>query len=238
MMEIVIYITCGFIFGFAFYLLSKKKDSGDPSVLSTQLSELSRRFTVLEEAAKNMGNMQSSIDTTFKSFQNMLDDKQERGAFSEVELEKLLRDRLPSNYLKFQETLSNGKRVDCLIDFGDINSRIGIDSKFVLDNFKSLQLSETKEDIKKYKEYENISEIILFDSKGYEKSISFDHNLLDEVEDPIEKMIAGNIKIEDVTNFKNKHYILDVSGSLESSKGVKDINKIDKFLNTVHNINS
>jgi phosphoribosylanthranilate isomerase len=97
---------------------------------------------------------------------------------------------------------------------------------------------ENKEDIKKYKEYENISEIILFDSKGYEKSMSFDHNLLDEVEDHTEKMIAGNIKIEDVTNFKNKHYILDVSGSLESSKGVKDINKIDKFLNTVHNISS
>ncbi len=97
---------------------------------------------------------------------------------------------------------------------------------------------ENKEDVKKYKDYKNISEIILFDSKGYEKSIGFDHNLLDEVEDPIEKMIAGNIKIEDVTNFKNKHYILDVSGSLENSKGVKDINKIDKFLNTVHNINS
>jgi phosphoribosylanthranilate isomerase len=97
---------------------------------------------------------------------------------------------------------------------------------------------ENKEDVRKYKDYENISEIILFDSKGYEKSISFDHNLLDEVEDHIEKMIAGNIKIEDVTNFKNKHYILDISGNLESSKGVKDINKIDKFLNTVHNINS
>ena len=97
---------------------------------------------------------------------------------------------------------------------------------------------ENKEDVRKYKDYENISEIILFDSKGYEKSMSFDHNLLNEVEDPIEKMIAGNIKIEDVTNFKNKHYILDVSGSLESSKGVKDINKIDKFLNTVHNINT
>ena len=97
---------------------------------------------------------------------------------------------------------------------------------------------ENKEDVKKYKDYKDISEIILFDSKGYEKSMSFDHNLLDEVEDHTEKMIAGNIKIEDVTNFKNKHYILDVSGSLESSKGVKDINKIDKFLNTVHNINS
>ena len=97
---------------------------------------------------------------------------------------------------------------------------------------------ENKEDVKKYKNYENVSEIILFDSKGYEKSMSFDHNLLDEVEDHIEKMIAGNIKIEDVTDFKNKHYILDVSGNLESSKGIKDINKIDKFLNTVHNINS
>ena len=97
---------------------------------------------------------------------------------------------------------------------------------------------ENKEDVKKYKVYETISEIILFDSKGYEKSMSFDHDLLNEVDDSIEKMIAGNIKIEDVTNFKNKHYVLDVSGSLESSKGVKDINKIDKFLNTVHNINS
>ena len=97
---------------------------------------------------------------------------------------------------------------------------------------------KNKEDVRKYKDYENISEIILFDSKGYEKSISFDHNLLNEVEDHIEKMIAGNIKIEDVTDFKNKHYILDISGNLESSKGVKDINKIDKFLNTVHNINS
>ena len=151
MLEIIIYITCGVIVGLSFFLVFKKKDSGDSSVLSTQLSELSRRFTVLEEAAKNMGNMQSSIDTTFKSFQNMLDDKQERGAFSEVELAKLLRDRLPSNYLKFQKTLSNGKRVDCLIDFGDTNSRIGIDSKFILDNFKSLQLSESKEEIKKYK---------------------------------------------------------------------------------------
>ena len=153
MMEIIIYITCGAILAFILYsFLSKKKDKEeDASVLSAQLSELSRRFTVLEEAAKQMGSMQTSIDTTFKNFQNMLDDKQERGAFSEVELEKLLRDRLPANYLKFQETLSNGKRVDCLIDFGDANSRLGIDSKFVLDNFKVFKSSESEEEIKKYK---------------------------------------------------------------------------------------
>ena len=153
MMEIIIYITCGAILAFILYsFLNKKKDKEeDASVLSTQLSELSRRFTVLEEAAKQMGSMQTSIDATFKNFQNMLDDKQERGAFSEVELEKLLRDRLPANYLKFQETLSNGKRVDCLIDFGDANSRLGIDSKFVLDNFKVFKSSESEEEIKKYK---------------------------------------------------------------------------------------
>ena len=152
-MEIIIYITCGAILAFILYSFLNKKENKeeDASVLSTQLSELSRRFTVLEEAAKQMGSMQTSIDATFKNFQNMLDDKQERGAFSEVELEKLLRDRLPSNYLKFQETLSNGKRVDCLIDFGDANSRLGIDSKFVLDNFKVFKSSESEEEIKKYK---------------------------------------------------------------------------------------
>ena len=48
-------------------------------------------------------------------------------------------------------------------------------------------------------------------------------------------MIAGNIKIEDIPNFNNAPYIIDVSGALENEKGVKDINKIDKFLNSVHN---
>ena len=69
MMEIVLYITCGAVVGFILFSVLKKKDGGEvSSVLSSQLSELSRRFTVLEEAAKNMGTMQSSIDTTFKSF--------------------------------------------------------------------------------------------------------------------------------------------------------------------------
>ena len=90
---------------------------------------------------------------------------------------------------------------------------------------------ENKEDIKKYKEYENISEIILFDSKGYEKSMSFDHNLLDEVEDHIEKMIAGNIQIDDIPSFKNKDYIIDLSKAVEDENGKKDTNKINKLLN-------
>jgi len=93
-----------------------------------------------------------------------------------------------------------------------------------------------KDDVDRYKEYEAISEIILFDGKGYEKSIGFNHELLQSVPSNISKMIAGNIKIEDISNFKNsKDYILDLSGALEKEKGVKDINKIDKLLNSVHN---
>ena len=94
---------------------------------------------------------------------------------------------------------------------------------------------ENKKDVEKYKDYQNNSEIINFDSKGYEQSIEFDHALLKDIPNSINKMIAGNIKIEDVPNFKNSFYIIDVSSALESEKGEKDINKIDKFLNTVHN---
>jgi len=97
---------------------------------------------------------------------------------------------------------------------------------------------ENKEDVEKYKNYKDLSDIILFDGKGYDQSIGFDHNLLNEVPDNINKMIAGDIKTKDLIKFKDKQYIIDISGHLESEKSVKDINKIDKFLNTVHNINS
>jgi DNA recombination protein RmuC len=153
MNEILLVTTCVIVIAFIGYLLatSKKNNSSGNEVLSTQLSNLMERFVKLEEAAKNMNTMQSSIDSTFKNFQGMLNDRQERGAFSEVELEKLLKDRLPKQYLKFQETLSNNKRVDCLIDFGDANSRICIDSKFVLENFKNYVAAENDEEIKKFK---------------------------------------------------------------------------------------
>ena len=94
---------------------------------------------------------------------------------------------------------------------------------------------ENKKDVEKYKGYQNDSEIINFDSKGYEQSIGFDHELLKDTPNSINKMIAGNIKIEDIPNFKNTSYIIDISSDLENEKGVKDINKIDKFLNSVHN---
>ena len=95
---------------------------------------------------------------------------------------------------------------------------------------------ETKTDIDKYKELLPFSEIILFDSKGYEKSIGFDHSMLENIPDNFKKMIAGNIQIEDIFNYKNKKYIIDVSGSLEDTSGRKNIDKIDKFLSEINKV--
>ena len=99
----------------------------------------------------------------------------------------------------------------------------------------ALTINERK-DVKKYKDYLNISEIILFDGKGYEKSIGFDHNLLNNLPSSLRKMIAGNLKIEDVYKFKNTDFIIDISGSLENNEGKKDIKKIDNLLNLVKEI--
>ena len=89
---------------------------------------------------------------------------------------------------------------------------------------------QTIDDVKKYKMYESISDIILFDGIGYERSLGFDHNLLKIVPKSISKMIAGNIKIENIPKLENIEYFVDVSGSLEDKNGKKDLQKIDYFL--------
>ena len=92
------------------------------------------------------------------------------------------------------------------------------------------------EDVKKYKDYTNISEIILFDSKGYEKSLSFNHKLLKIVPKKIKKMLAGNIQYNDkLDKYSKMSDIIDISGSLET-KGEKDISKINIFLREINKI--
>ncbi len=93
-----------------------------------------------------------------------------------------------------------------------------------------------KDDVIKYKDYADISDIILFDGKGYEKSIGFNHEFLDDLPPSLNKMIAGDIKIEDISKFNNKDFIIDMSGSLENNEGKKDIEKINNLLNLVKKI--
>ena len=82
--------------------------------------------------------------------------------------------------------------------------------------------------------YEKISDIILFDGKGYEKSISFEHRHLDDISKNISVMIAGNISSNNIPIIKNLDYFIDISGSLEDQYGNKDLKKIDNFLNKVY----
>jgi len=93
-------------------------------------------------------------------------------------------------------------------------------------------------DVVKYLEYNELADIILFDSKGYEKSMSFDHQLIKNLKINKELMLAGNIQIEDnLQNYKEIANIIDISGGLETS-GLKDISKINIFLNKIKQINN
>ena len=95
-----------------------------------------------------------------------------------------------------------------------------------------------KNDVLKYQKYNDVADIFLFDSKGYEKSMSFDHQLIKNIKINKELMLAGNIQIEDnLENYKEIADIIDISGGLETS-GLKDISKINLFLNKIKLINN
>ena len=97
---------------------------------------------------------------------------------------------------------------------------------------------ENSEDVKKYKLYKDLADIYLFDSKGYEKSMSFDHTLIKDIKFDKEVMLAGNIRInDDLEKYKKIANIIDISGGLETS-GLKDISKIEVFLNKIKNLNN
>ena len=95
---------------------------------------------------------------------------------------------------------------------------------------------ETKENVLKYKKYQDISDVILFDSIGKEKSLSFDHSLLKDVSKNVIKMIAGNIQIQDLEKISKIADIVDVSGAVETEKK-KDLTKIKEFLLKIKEIN-
>ena len=93
-------------------------------------------------------------------------------------------------------------------------------------------------DVEKYQLFSEETDIYLFDSKGYEKSMAFDHSLIEKVKINKPLMIAGNIQVNDnLDNYKKIADIIDISGGLETS-GIKDKSKIDIFLNKVEQIHN
>ena len=93
-------------------------------------------------------------------------------------------------------------------------------------------------DVKKHSLYNDVTDIYLFDSKGYEKSMSFNHLLIKDIKLNKEIMLAGNIQIDDgLENFKKIADIIDISGGVETS-GLKDISKIEIFLKKIKQLNN
>ena len=99
----------------------------------------------------------------------------------------------------------------------------------------SLQIKK-EQDIIKYKIYEKIADIILFDSSGLHQSLSWNYDWIRQVPSSIKKMLGGNIDVGILESLKEITDIVDLSGALETDK-VKDVIKIKNFLNKVELIN-
>ena len=99
----------------------------------------------------------------------------------------------------------------------------------------SLQIKQ-EQDVLKYKIYEKVADIILFDSSGLHQSLSWNYKWIKQVPSSIVRMLAGNINMDMLENLKEITDIVDVSGALETDK-VKDLNKIKNFLNKIKQIN-
>ena len=130
---------------------------------------------------------------------------------------------------------------DLSFDYYQIYDCTPVEIKSIIEKYnKKIIVAITvkdQNDIVKYMEFNELADIVLFDSKGYEKSMSFDHQLIKNLKINKELMLAGNIQIEDnLENFQEIADIVDISGGLETS-GLKDISKIDIFLEKIKQIN-
>ena len=109
-----------------------------------------------------------------------------------------------------------------------------IKNKFQKKIIATIQV-KNKSDIETYKNLQDISDIILWDSSGYEKSLSWNHSWIKDIKIKGEKMIAGNITKDKLGNLSKLADIIDVSGALETNK-VKDIYKIEELATNIKKI--
>ena len=131
-------------------------------------------------------------------------------------------------------------------------SNLNLDYFQIYGNFSTEQIAEIKskyskkiiialqikkeQDILKYKTYEKVADVILFDSSGLHQSLSWNYNWIKSVPSSIVRMLAGNISLNMLENLKEITDIVDVSGALETDQ-LKDIVKIKKFLDKIKLIN-
>ena len=111
--------------------------------------------------------------------------------------------------------------------------------RFIKKKFKkkiiSVIIVKKKKDVQNYKKIKDSSDIILWDSSGYEKSLTWDYDWIKHIRTRAKKMVAGNITINKLKYLKNYADIVDVSGALETNKR-KDIKKIKEFVKQIRKL--
>jgi DNA recombination protein RmuC len=108
--------------------------SGTAKVTATSLTQLQERLSTIDKAQENITKLSGDV----LSLQDILSNKQTRGAFGEIQLHDIVSKALPSDAYAFQATLSNGKRADCLIHLPNPPGPIVIDSKFPLEAYERM----------------------------------------------------------------------------------------------------
>ena len=108
------------------------------------ISKLHERLAVIDTAQKNL----TDLSTNMVSLQEILANKQARGAFGQMRMETIIMDGLPKGAYSFQPTLSNGKRPDCLLHMPNTRAGVVIDAKFPLEGFEAFRTARRDEEKK------------------------------------------------------------------------------------------
>ena len=103
------------------------------------LGDLRKRLDVIDQAQKNIVEVSSDLSGQVGGLQDILSNKQARGAFGEIQLNDLVRQILPPSAYRFQAQLGNGRRADCLLELPNPPGAIAIDAKFPLESYHALQ---------------------------------------------------------------------------------------------------
>ncbi len=107
------------------------------------LGELQQRLMAIDKAQDNITKLSGDV----LSLQDILSNKQTRGAFGEIQLNDIVTKALPSDSYTLQATLSNGRRADCLIHLPNPPGPIAIDSKFPLEAYEALRAAQNDRDL-------------------------------------------------------------------------------------------
>jgi DNA recombination protein RmuC len=117
---------------------------GSAQRTTTSLTQLQERLRSIDRAQDNITKLSGDV----LSLQDILSNKQTRGAFGEIQLNDIVSKALPSDSYTMQKTLSNGRRADCLIHLPNPPGPIVIDAKFPLEAYEALHRADTDWELK------------------------------------------------------------------------------------------